>query len=87
MNKKKIIITDECIDFDVKDKEDCVNAIIEEYNRNDLCVEELLYSIEIQGFSVQDVVEIFARIINIIESDKLLQYKEESVRPIDRNCW
>jgi hypothetical protein len=63
----------EGITYDVKSKEDCVIAIIEEYKRFDSCIGDLLYSIGIVGFSVQDVVDIFATVMHKIEDDLLIQ--------------
>lgn len=87
MVRKKIVILDEDVSHGVESKIDCVNSILHEYSKNDICIEEMLYSIEVQGFSIQDVVDIFAKVINTIESDQLLQYKECETLPMDRSNW
>ena len=79
MSKKQIIIMNEGIAFDVKDKNDCVKAIIEEYNRSDVCIHELLSTIEIQGFSAEDVVYIYANCMNTIEGDILVHIREPKI--------
>lgn len=77
MSDKKIIIMNEGIDYDVKDKHDCVDAIWEEYMRFDVSMSEVLASIEIRGFSAEDVVDIYATCVNKSDSDTMIRIFEE----------
>ena len=77
----KLIVMGEGTDFDCKDKEDVVKAIMEEYHRNDICIGELLYGLEIKGLSIQDVVDVFAKVMHTVEDDKLIQVMEEHAVP------
>ena len=76
-NYKKIIIMNEGIDYDVKDKDDCVEAIIEEYHRFDASMSEILASIEIRGFSAEDVVDIYASCVRISDSDTIIRFFDD----------
>lgn len=87
MNVKKIIVSDEGVEIEVKDKSNCVEVILEKYKKDDICMDEFLYSIELQGFSIQDVVDIFAKVINIVDSDQVLIYNDNSSIPVDRGEW
>jgi len=69
----ELVIMDENVTYDCKDKADTVKAIIEEYKRHDICIGELLHSLEIRGLSIQDVVDVFAKVMNIIEGDEVIQ--------------
>lgn len=60
-SKKKIILMNEGTDFIVKNKEDCIEAIMEEFNAHeDMSINDLLADIEIQGFSAIEVLRITA---------------------------
>lgn len=89
MNVKKIIVSDEdeVVEIEVKDKSNCVDVILEEYKKYDICMEDFLYSTELQGFSIQDVVDIFAKVINIVDLDQVLIYNDSSSIPVDRSQW
>lgn len=76
-NSKKIIIMDEGVDYDVKDKHDCVSAIFEEYERFDVSMSEILASIEIRGFSAEDVVDIYAECVKKSDSDTMVRFFDE----------
>ena len=79
--KRYIEIIDEGVTYDVENEQDCITAIMEEYRRHDVCIGEMLYRICIVGFSVQEVVDIFATIMYRIEEDLLIQIVEgEPVR-------
>lgn len=74
---KRIVIMNENIDYHVKDKIDCVNAIIEEYHRFDVSMSEILASIEIQGFSAEDVVDIYASCVQKSDNDTMVRFFNE----------
>lgn len=76
-NVKKIIIMNEGIDYDVKDKYDCVKAIFEEYRRFDVSMSEILASVEIRGFSAEDVVDIYAECVYKSDSDIMVRIFDE----------
>ena len=88
--KSKIVlrILNEGITFDCKDKQDVVEAILEEYRAHDICLGELLEGLEIDGLSVQDVVDIFAKVMHIVEADEVVQYLNgEHDKSSTRNRW
>lgn len=74
---KHIIIMNKGVTYDVKDKNDCVNAIVEEYKRFDISMHELLAGIEICGFSTEDVVYIYAKCMNISDGDTIIHFRTE----------
>ena len=47
---KYILIINEGVTYDVTDAQDCVDAIIEEYQRFDVSMYDILASIAIYGF-------------------------------------
>ena len=61
------------------------NYDIEEYKANDICVGELMDAIIIHGLSVQDVVDVFAKVMYEIEGDELVQNMEEE--KVNRWDW
>lgn len=75
--KKFILITNEGVTYDVKDKEDCVEAIMEEYRRFDVSMVDILSSVEICGFSAEDVFEIYAMAKFEADSDTIAIFYEE----------
>lgn len=79
--KKNILIMNEDVIYDVKDKNDCVNAIVEEYKKFDISMHELLSGIEIRGFSSEDVVYIYAKCMNISDGDTIVHFRTK----IDKN--
>lgn len=64
-------------------KEGIVEILIKEYIDNcDNCIGEMLYVTQINGLSVQDTVDVFAKIMFEMESDELIQkqYIEEVIQ-------
>lgn len=74
---KYILIMNKGVTYDVKDKNDCVNAIVKEYKRFDISMHELLAGIEIYGFSTEDVVYIYAKCMNISDGDTIVHFRTE----------
>jgi hypothetical protein len=76
---------------DAQTKQDIVDLLINKYREeSDNCIGEMLQVTEIQGFSVQDVVDIFAKVMYEIEDDELVQRQDvDTVNPneIDRWRW
>jgi hypothetical protein len=60
--------------YECTSKEHAVNSIISDYHLYDVCIGEVLGSVEIQGASVQDVVDIFAKVMYIVEEDEVIQF-------------
>jgi hypothetical protein len=74
--------------YSCESKEHAVNAIISDYHQYDVCIGEVLGSVEIQGASVQDVVDIFARVMHILEEDELIQRMNvDNEVPDEVNRW
>ncbi len=74
---KHILIMNEGVTFNVKDRDDCVDAIVEEYERFSVSMHELLAGIEIRGFSSEDVVYIYAKCMNISDGDTIIHFRTE----------
>ena len=53
--------------------DDVVEAIIEEYQTNDVSIGEILSSISVHGLSVEDVVTVYARTCERVEEDKVIR--------------
>lgn len=71
---KKLIIRNEGIDYDVKDQKDAVTAIIEESERfPESSMYDILASVEIVGFTVKEVFEIYTECIRISEHFSAIQ--------------
>lgn len=85
-NKRKleIISLNDGVTYDIDNKEDAIQAIFEEYNRFDISMNELLETIELSGFSVQDVVDIYAKTIKLSDNDELsIKIEEETINRWD----
>lgn len=76
-DKIYIEIMGEGTTYDCTDKNDVVEAIIDEYHRNDVCIGELMNQIQVHGLSTQDVVDVFAKVMNIIEGDEVIHHTPE----------
>lgn len=74
---KNILIMNEGVTYNVENKNDCVNAIIEEYKKFDISMHELLAGIEIRGFSSEDVVYIYAKCMSISDGDTIVHFRTE----------
>lgn len=81
---KYLVILDENTTKEVKDLNECIEVIKEDYRRNDICLGELLNNIEVQGFSVNNVVDMYAQLIKDIENDYLEQGNEEEEQSCKR---
>lgn len=73
--KHRIILTDSGVDFYTDGTvEDAVMTIIEELERSDLSVTELLDNIEIQGYNVIEVIKIYATTVKkVLNLDVILK--------------
>lgn len=76
---------------DYVSKEDIVDTIIKEYKDNsENCIGEMLDITEINGLSVQDTVDVFAKVMYEVELDELVQIQNtDTIEPnkIDRWRW
>lgn len=62
-SKYYIIIMDEKVTYDFDGSiDDCVEAIMEEYERHDVTMSDLIKFIEIKGLSIADVVKVHAKL-------------------------
>lgn len=75
-NQRKIYIEllDCGVTYDCENAEDVQNAIIEEYDRNDVTIQSLLTNIAIYGLSADDVTYIYGNLLNKINGDELIQF-------------
>lgn len=83
--KKKIILMNEDICFSVKNKENCISAIVDEYKAYDIAMSEILASISIVGFSAEDVVDIYTECMNISDGDLIVRFTDETNENILNN--
>ena len=75
--EKYILIMNEGVTYDVTDIQDCVDAIIEEYQRFDVSMYDILASIAIYGFSAEDVINIYAECMRISDGDTIVHLRTE----------
>lgn len=75
--EKYILIMSEGVTYDVIDKQDCVDAIVEEYQRFDASMYDVLASIAIYGFSAEDVINIYAECMRISDGDAIVHLRDE----------
>ena len=57
--------------------EDAFNKIIKEYEKSEVCIEELLDQMEIQGLSVEDNYKLYTKVMNFVENDLFIKIREE----------
>ena len=72
-----ILIMNEGIKYYVTDAQDCVDAIIEEYQSFDASMYDILASIAIYGFSAEDVINIYAECMRISDGDAIVHLRDE----------
>lgn len=88
MEEKEIHVISSHKDYMCDSKENAVEAILHDYSIHDVYIGELLNSISITGVSIQDIVDIVARVMNIIEADELIQMQDvDSDTPIIIKRW
>ena len=73
--------------FYATNKEEVIDIIMEEYHAFSVCIGEILDDTEINGLSINDVVDIYAKVIHKVDGDKLIHKKfvgiEECRDPTD----
>ena len=74
---KYILIINEGVTYDVTDAQDCVDAIIEEYQRFDVSMYDILASIAIYGFSAEEVINIYAECMRISDGDTIVHLRDD----------
>lgn len=72
-----ILIMNEGVTYDVTDAQDCVDAIIEEYQRFDASMYDILASIAIYGFSAEEVINIYAECMKISDGDTIVHLRDD----------
>lgn len=77
MSEKYIIIMSEGVTYDVTDREDCITAIVEEYERNSVEMTSILANIEVRGFSVEEVVYIYSQCLLISDGDTTIRFTKD----------
>lgn len=66
-----------CCTDDFADILNCVEVIMEEYQRHDVSMYDLLASIEIVGLSSEDVINIYAECMKRADGDIIVHIREE----------
>jgi len=79
INQKGIIILSDDKFIECATPEEAVTAIKTEYSTYPNCVGEMLENVSLIGYSVQDAVDIFAIIMNDLESDVIIQVADGDV--------
>ena len=74
---KYILIMNEGITYDVVNKEDCVQAIVEEYQRFNVSMYDILATTAIYGFSAEDVINIYAECMKVSDGDTIIHIRDE----------
>lgn len=90
MKKIKVIDTSTNCIILCNDKSEAVVEIVKLYQQDDVEVDEFLDNIEINNLSVQEVVDIVGKIINIINGDELIQEQYASdteTISVNRSAW
>lgn len=75
--KYRYIKLSDGITYDFMDSFDCVEAIVEEYQRHSVSMYDLLASIEIIGLSAEDVTNIYAECMKRADGDIIVHIREE----------
>ena len=73
--KGEHIVAEICIT--VKTIEDACNLVRQAYRDSDVCLGELFRNIEIQGLSIQEVVEVFSILYRELENDRVCRVNVE----------
>ncbi len=60
--------------------EQAVEFVMEEYKKSDVCIGEMVASIEIQGLSIEDVVKVYVELYEQIEGDEICRVDEDGMR-------
>ena len=75
----RLLIKDEEIEIDVNSAEGVVETIIKEYHKNDVCMHDLLAVLELKGFSIEQVFEIYAECMRESDGDITVRLPAESI--------
>lgn len=79
--KQEIIDLSNGKTYNYTNKEDAVSYIIQEYVQDsDVCMSEFLKSISLNNISMEDVVEIYARAMYLVETDNMTIEQDGEVR-------
>lgn len=63
-------------------KERLLKAIMRTYQKEDVCMEELLAGLRVKGFSILDFAEVYARAMYLANGDKCFIIKENERHPM-----
>lgn len=72
--KKRVIVMSEGIEFPASNRDLCVEVIMEEYHRYDNSMCDILASLSIEGYSVEDVAYIYAKCMKLSDSDRTIRF-------------
>lgn len=77
MFKKYILCMSDGVTFDVKDKEDAIEKIIEDYHKHDASMYDVLACTRLDGFSLEDNIYIYATCMRISDGDSIIHIRDE----------
>lgn len=77
MFKKYILYMSDGVTFDVKDKEDAIEKIIEDYHKYDVSMYDVLACTRLDGFSLEDNIYIYATCMRISDGDSIIHIRDE----------
>lgn len=64
----------------VNSTEEAIRILLEEYKKSEVTIGEMLANINITGLSVEQVVEVYARLYNLIEGDEVYRMDENGLQ-------
>ena len=64
----------------VNSTEEAIRILLEEYKKSEVTIGEMLAKINFTGLSVEQVVEVYARLYNLIEGDEVYRMDENGLQ-------
>lgn len=74
VTEKSIKVLDTSEVCKVKDKEEAISLLCNIYRQSDVCLRETLEFVEINGFTIIEIVEIFAKLKKDIDGDSCIVF-------------
>jgi hypothetical protein len=77
MQYDKFIYFDENYCVQVDNRDECIDEIIKEYHKYDSSMYDILATTQLEGFSIEDNVYIYATCMNIADGDTIIHFRDE----------
>ena len=75
--ENKFIVLDEFYRRPVDDRDDAVDKLMEEYYKYDSSMYDILAVTNLEGFSIEDNVYIYASCMKIADGDTIIHFRDE----------